>query len=293
VNEKILTRPSWIRGKVSFDENAKEVGEILQRSNLNSVCIEAACPNKGECWQAKHVTFMILGSVCTRSCLFCNVDGGSPEAPDVMEPEEISKAVKKLAIKYCVITSVTRDDLEDQGAGHFIDVVDQIKTESSDTIVELLIPDFAADPEFLRKIAFSKAEVIGHNIEMPEPFYPEIRPEADYSRSLEVLRLLDKFKKKDGADILTKSSLMLGLGEEEEDIFQALEDLRAAGVDIVYLGQYLSPSRKHWPVKKYYRPLEFKSLESRAKSMGFRGVSAGPMVRSSYRAYESYIGCKI
>ncbi|RKY41755.1 MAG: lipoyl synthase [Candidatus Makaraimicrobium thalassicum] len=286
-----LSRPDWIRGRVSWDEGFSEVRDLLRRLNLNSVCVEAACPNRGECWEARHVTFMVLGDVCTRDCRFCNVTGGFPAHPDPSEPRNVALAVKELAIRYVVITSVTRDDLKDGGADHFLRTVREIKAGTPEVLVELLIPDLGADPGSLRKTAFSSAEVIGHNIEMPRALYPAIRPKASYERSLDVLNVLNSMKE-EGAEILVKSSLMLGLGESEEDIFRTLKDIRDAGVDIVYMGQYLSPSRDHWPVRKYYRPAEFEFLKKKAGEMGFGAVCAGPMVRSSYHAHDSYLKCR-
>ncbi|MFH1552874.1 MAG: lipoyl synthase [Candidatus Omnitrophota bacterium] len=284
---KGLARPKWIRGSVSWDKRFGEVRDVLKGLSLNSVCVEAACPNRGECWQMRHVTFMIMGQVCTRACRFCNVAGGSPTALDSSEPQNVAAAVEKLDVKYAVITSVTRDDLEDKGAGHFIRTVREIKTNTPQVLVESLIPDFSGDAGLLKRIAFSQAEVIAHNIEVPRKLYPNVRPNADYRRSLDVLKILNA-KKAEGTDILTKSSIILGLGESEDDIFRTLKDLKDAGVDIVYIGQYLSPSREHWPVMRYYSPEEFKSFEEEAVRMGFGAVCAGPMVRSSYRAHESY-----
>ncbi len=259
----------------------------MDRLKLNSVCVEAACPNRGECWDKEHVTFMILGDICTRRCRFCNVKEGSPRPVDRSEPGRIAHAVKELGIKYVVITSVTRDDLPDGGAEHFVKTVREIKSLSEDILVELLIPDLGAEEGLLRKIAFSGADVIGHNIEMPGSLYGEIRPRADYSRSLDVLKKLDRMRD-EGAGMLVKSSIMLGLGENAEDVLRSLKDLKGAGVDIVYLGQYLSPSKEHWPCERYYTPDEFTFWGDRAKELGFRAVLAGPMVRSSYRAREAY-----
>ena len=286
----LLARPDWIRAKVSWDRNFGEVRDLLKELDLNSVCVEAACPNRGECWEARHVTFMILGNVCGRGCRFCNISGGSPDTPDPAEPRNVAAAVKKLGAKYIVITSVTRDDLKDKGAGHFTRTITEIKTKIPDIPVELLIPDLGGDPGLVRKIAFSSAEVIGHNIEMPEALYADIRPKADYRRSLDVLNILNTLKK-EGADILVKSSIIVGLGETGEDVSRTLRDLKAAGTDIVYIGQYLAPSAKAWPVRKYYSPEEFKFFEEEAGRMGFGAVCAGPMVRSSYRAYEAYRTC--
>lgn len=286
-----MKRPEWIRGKVSWSDSFEEVNSVLRELKLNTVCNEAACPNRGECWDDKHATFIILGSTCTRGCLFCNVEEGALDSPDKSEPERVAEAVKKLNIKYAVITSVTRDDLLDKGTEHFVRTVRSIKSLCPDTVIELLIPDLDGNPDFLKKIAFSGAEVIGHNIEMPDNMYPQVRPRSDYTRSLNVLRLLGGLKEA-GSDILVKSSLIIGLGEEESDIKRTLEDLKAAGVDIVYIGQYLSPSKEHWPVKRYYTPEEFKCFEKDAEKMGFSAVLSGPMVRSSYNAYATYLDIK-
>lgn len=288
---RVLARPSWIRGRITRDEGFDEVRLLLRELGLNSVCVEAACPNRSECWKARHVTFLILGDVCTRNCSFCNITGGSPEDPDPSEPHNIAVAVKKLNARYVVITSVTRDDLADGGAEHFIRTVRAIKTAVPGAAVELLIPDLAAREDLLSDIAFSSAEVIAHNIEMPQELYPAVRPGADYDRSLNVIRALSGSKKR-GANILVKSSIMLGLGETEEGVYRTLEDLRAAGTDIVYMGQYLSPSVKHRPVMKYYSPKEFEVFTKKAACMGFGAVCAGPMVRSSYRAREHYSACR-
>jgi lipoic acid synthetase len=286
ITQKDLSlRPEWIRGKVSWNEDFRKVSELLQQLSLNSVCVSAACPNKGECWEAGHVTFMILGKNCTRACRFCNVEKNAPCKVDHREPENIAEAVKKLGAEYAVITSVSRDDLPDKGMGHFVRTVSRIKANTPQVKVELLIPDMDGDAGLLEKIAGSGADVIGHNIEMPEALYPELRPESSYRKSLQTLSTLKEAAK----DTPVKSSFMLGLGETEEDIFLLLQDLKDAGVDIVYAGQYLSPSRDHWPVRKYYGLEEFKLLEERISQMGFGAVLAGPMVRSSFRAHESYL----
>jgi lipoic acid synthetase len=281
-----LFRPGWVRGRVSWKEDFKKVRELIRDLGLNSVCVSAKCPNKGECWERRHVTFMILGDSCTRNCLFCGVKSESAGTVDSEEPGNVSRAVKELGAIYAVITSVTRDDLWDRGAGQFLKTVNAIKKENPKVLVEFLIPDLNADEAFLGEIAFSGADVIGHNIEMPEKFYPDLRPEAGYERSLKALEIL-----KTKAAVPIKSSMMVGLGEKERDIFRTLEDLKDAGVDIVYIGQYLAPSKDHWPVKRYYSPSEFHSLRKRAEEMGFKAVCAGPMVRSSYRAYEAYLAC--
>jgi lipoyl synthase len=286
-----LKRPDWIRGKIPCSEGFSDVKGILAGLNLTTVCIEADCPNRGECWDKKHATFLILGEVCTRGCGFCNISRGAPSEVDPGEPERVARAVKGLGIKYAVITSVTRDDLEDKGAGEFAKTANAIKAFRPGTLVEFLIPDFDGNKALIEKAAFSGACVIGHNIEVPENMYPAVRSGADYTRSLGVLRVLADLRDK-GADIFVKSSMMIGLGEKEADIIATLEDLKASGVDILYLGQYLSPSKAHHPVKKFYEPVEFGRLEQEARELGFKAVFAGPMVRSSYRAYEAYLSAK-
>ena len=282
-----MTKPDWIRGRVSWSEDLGKVRDLLQGLSLNSVCVSAACPNRGDCWKERHVTFLIMGNTCTRCCRFCNIREGHPKELDPKEPENISKAVKELGAKYVVITSVTRDDISDKGAGHFLKTVNAVKKRTPEAMVEILIPDFDANETFLSEMAFSGADAIGHNIEMPENLYPEIRPRADYARSLKTLAIL----RKKAGNIPIKSSIMLGLGETEEDILRTLDDLKGEGVDIVYLGQYLNPSRDHWPVKRYYNPSEFHFFRKKAREMGFKAAMSGPMVRSSYRAYDSYRTC--
>ncbi len=278
--------PAWIRARISMSEEYLGVQKLLKEKNLNTVCVEAACPNKGECWKRRHVTFMILGKVCTRKCRFCNVSGGIPETVDLTETVRIAEAVRELQAEYVVVTSVTRDDLPDKGANQFIRAVEEIRSRAPYAKIELLIPDFDADTELLRKIAFSGADIVGHNIEMPEALYPEIRPSADYKTSIQALNILNSMKN-DGAPILVKSSMMLGLSETEEDILLTFKDLKESGVDILYAGQYLAPSTRHWPVKKYYTPQEFKFYHQKAIQTGFPQVKAAPMIRSSYQTPNS------
>ncbi len=287
VKTDAAAKPSWIKGRVLFGEAYAEVKGTLKDLRLSSVCVEAACPNRGECWEKKHVTFMILGEICTRGCLFCGVSKGKPLSPDRGEGERIANAVERLAIKYAVITSVTRDDLEDRGSGEFIDTVRAVKKISPDTIVEILIPDFSARGALLERIACSGADVISHNIEMPERLYKEIRPASDYRNSIDVLGSLAGFKSAEN-DFVLKSSIIVGLGETSDDIARTMYDIRSQGADILYIGQYLSPDKCNWPVRKYYTPEEFGSLRGKALGMGFGAVQAGPMVRSSYRALEAY-----
>jgi len=274
--------PVWIRAKIRESKTYLAVQKLIEDKTLNTVCVEGVCPNKGECWTRRHVTFMILGKVCTRKCRFCNVSDGFPEAVDSGETKRIAEAVQTLRSDYVVVTSVTRDDLPDKGANQFIRAVKEIRSRAPNAKIELLIPDFGADTELLRKIAFSGADIIGHNIEMPRVLYPEIRPEADYKTSIQALNILNSMKN-DGARILVKSSMMLGLGEEEEDILRTFKDLKEAGVEILYAGQYLAPSTLHWPVKKYYTPQEFKFFRQKASKTGLPQVKFAPMIRSSYQ----------
>ncbi|KJJ83987.1 lipoyl synthase [Candidatus Omnitrophus magneticus] len=279
------SHPSWIKTKFPVFSGINNVKNIMDDLLLHSVCVEASCPNKGECWREAHVTFMILGKNCSRSCLFCDVEKGEMVKPDITEPKRIAEAVKALAIKYCVITSVTRDDLEDKGAGHFVKTVQEIKKKSPETLIELLIPDMAGDTGFLKVLANSGANVIGHNLEMPKNLYPAIRTSSSYKTSLKVLKFLSDCNN----ELAIKSAIMVGFGESIPDIKSAMTDLIEHGVNILYIGQYLSPSKNHWPVKKFYTPREFQLLEESAKKIGFTTVLSAPLVRSSYKAREKYL----
>ncbi|MDD4956901.1 MAG: lipoyl synthase [Candidatus Omnitrophica bacterium] len=287
-----VNRPPWIRGKLTMDATSCLMAKLARERSINSVCVEAACPNRGECWARGHVTFLILGRVCTRNCDFCNVEKGKPEAVDPDEPREVARFVKDTDARYVVITSVTRDDLDDMGAGHFINTVRSVKGTVPDSIVELLVPDMRARKDLIADIARSGAAVIGHNIEMPEVLYPEIRPGSSYVRSITALSCLAD-ERDAGADILVKSSIVVGLGEEESDIVRTFRDLRNAGVDILFIGQYLSPSRDHRPVARFYSPEEFEELGNTARDMGFGYVASGPMVRSSFRAEDAYLALSV
>lgn len=286
-----LKKPYWIRGRVSWAEGSSETETVLEDLKLTTVCVEADCPNRGECWDNKHATFMILGDRCTRKCAFCSVLPGIPEPPDPSEPDRVAAAVKELGIEYAVITSVTRDDLEDKGAGQFVKTVKAINELCPDVLTEFLIPDLKGDKRLIKNIAFSGAEIVGHNIEIPGALYPGIRPGADYESSLGVLSYMSELRDRGEADIFVKSAMMLGLGEGYDDIIATFTDLKEAGTDIVYIGQYLSPSKSHSAVRRFYRPSEFEDFEKKAREMGFKSVLSGPMVRSSYRAYHSYLEC--
>ncbi len=276
--------PSWIRGRIIEDEKTRKVAETLGKYALSSVCVEASCPNRGECWQKKQVTLMILGDQCTRACRFCNVSSEQPAMPSPSEPENVASAINDLAMEYVVITSVTRDDLRDKGSGQFVATVKAVKAARPGVKVELLIPDMGGDRTLLEKVALSGCDVLGHNIEIPQFLYVSLRRGADYKRSLDVLKTVKRYNQK----IVVKSAIIIGLGETPEDVLGVIGDVYSAGTGILYIGQYLSPSKKHWPVKKYYTPEEFSIFKQKAEEIGFKTVRSGPMVRSSYKAYESF-----
>ncbi len=279
-------KPSWIKVKLPVGERYIEVRKILRRYDLHTVCEEAKCPNLGDCWSRGTATFMILGDVCTRRCKFCAVKTGNPRGKvDKGEPERISKAVCEMNLKYVVITSVDRDDLPDGGAEEFAETVNMVKKRLPEVRVEVLIPDFGGSKEALGTLVNSSPEVIGHNLETVERLTPDIRDKrAGYRRSLEVLKNVKALNNR----IITKSGLMLGLGEEREEILKTMEDMRAVDVDILTLGQYLRPTPKHLLVKRYITPEEFEEYKDIGINMGFKDVVAGPFVRSSYHAEESF-----
>lgn len=280
----ILRKPPWIRSKISHSRHSVHIAEVLDKYGLHTVCQKAACPNKGACWSENDITFLILGPHCTRNCRFCHVEDAvclQQPAPD--EPEKIARAIQALGLRYAVITSVTRDDLPDQGSRHFVQTVRAIKQRCSIS-VELLIPDFDGKEDLIQPVAHSGAEVIGHNMETVERLYNTARPQAAYAISLQTLELL----KRAAPEFAVKSSLMVGLGETKAEIIQTAKHTREAGVDIFTIGQYLQPGKAHLPVQKYYTPQEFEELAHKAKDMGFHTVLTGPFVRSSYKARECY-----
>jgi lipoyl synthase len=281
---KTSRKPFWIRSQLAAGTAATAVSRAVEKYGLNTVCREAACPNKGECWKKNEVTFLIMGRSCTRNCRFCNVEEArTPPAVSAGEPAKIAKALMELGISYAVITSVTRDDLPDQGSGHFAKTTREIKKKTS-ALVELLIPDFRGRKELIARVVDSRPEVIGHNMETVERLYRKIRPGSSYKTSLATLATL----KKESGNIAIKTSLMAGLGEKREELLEAAAQAKEAGVDIFYLGQYLQPGPKHSPVKKYYHPEEFRDLGKKIKNLGFSVVLSDPLVRSSYRARESF-----
>ncbi|MDD4297450.1 MAG: lipoyl synthase [Ruminiclostridium sp.] len=280
---KRTAKPEWLRIKAHSTKGHEIVEEILKNFNLNTVCDEASCPNRGECFSRKTATFMILGSVCTRGCTFCNVSKGKPVSVDDNEPFNVAQAVKALALKHTVITSVTRDDLPDGGAGHFSRVIAAIKKEAPNVTIEVLIPDFKGNNDALKKVVDANPKIINHNIETVPKLYHEVRPQADYHRSLELLK---KVKEIDSS-IFTKSGIMLGLGEKKDEVLFVFNDLREAGCDFLTIGQYLAPSSAHHKVVEYIHPDQFKILKEDAYKMGFLYVASGPFVRSSYMAEEA------
>lgn len=271
-------KPAWLKTRLLQGERQIEVGKSLKEHGLNTICVSGHCPNIGECWGNGTATFMILGDICTRACKFCNVKTGKPLAPDAEEPLNLSNAIVRLELKHVVITSVDRDDLEDKGAGNWAATIRAIRMHNPGVTLETLIPDFDARPELLNLIVELKPEIVSHNLETVERLTPLIRSRARYDRSLSVINYLA------GKGINTKSGLMLGLGEEIEEVVKAISDLRDAGCNILTLGQYLQPTRKHWAVERYVHPDEFAELAVIARAAGFSFVESGPLVRSSYHA---------
>ena len=284
----IKKKPEWIRSKLVNSREFFITKTVVNKSNLVTVCQEANCPNITECWSKRHATFMIMGDTCTRACAFCDVKTGKPKKLDPYEDIKIANAVKKLNLRHVVITSVDRDDLPDGGSGHFKKVVDTTRKKNPNTTIEVLTPDFLRKGESYKKLLEADLDVFNHNIETVPRLYLKVRPGARYFASLELL----KNAKKDNKKVFTKSGIMIGLGEEHDEIIQVMDDLRSANVDFITIGQYLQPSVKHHPLQRYYHPDEFKELESIAKSKGFLLVSSSPLTRSSYHADEDFAKLK-
>ena len=277
-------KPDWIRVKAPQGKTYLETKEIVRRHKLTTVCEEAGCPNIGECWQQKHATFMIMGEVCTRACAFCNVATGKPEALDKLEPLRVGVAVHQMGLKHVVITSVDRDDLEDSGADHFVKTIQAIRMKAPGTTIEILPGDFRGKMSDWDHVIGARPDVFNHNLETVPRLYPTIRPGARYFRSL---RLLERVKERDPHQF-TKSGLMVGLGETKEEVGQVMDDMRAAGIDFMTIGQYLQPTPKHAPVDRWVTPEEFADLEKMAKRKGFLMVSASPLTRSSHHAGDDF-----
>jgi lipoic acid synthetase len=273
-------RPEWLRVRLPGGPNYQELKGLMRGLELHTVCEEAHCPNIGECWEARTATFMILGDTCTRACGFCAVKTGRPLTLDLGEPMRVAEAIERMGLRHAVITSVNRDELEDGGAGIFAGTIRQVRKRSPETTIEVLIPDFMGDEPALAKVMRARPDILNHNIETVPRLYPQVRPKARYPRSLEVLQ---RAKRLD-ATVFTKSGIMLGLGEEREEVLQVFRDLRAHDVEILTVGQYLRPSLNHLPIVRYVTPEEFADLKREALAMGFRHVESGPLVRSSYHA---------
>ena len=280
----IKKKPEWIRSKIVDSQIFFKTKQVVNQNNLVTVCQEANCPNITECWSKKHATFMIMGDTCTRACAFCDVKTGVPGSLDPLEPVKIAEAVKKLNLKHVVITSVDRDDLDDGGSEHFYDVINQTRKSNPNTTIEVLTPDFLRKGDAYKKVIDAKPDVFNHNIETVPSLYLKVRPGSRYFASLELLKNAKKIDK----NIFTKSGIMVGLGETRDEILQVMDDLRAADVDFITIGQYLQPSTKHFPLDRYYTPKEFDDLGTIAKAKGFLLVSSSPLTRSSYHADEDF-----
>ena len=280
----IPKKPDWIRVKAPVSSLFKQTNDIVKKNQLTTVCEEASCPNISECWQKKHATFMILGDTCTRACAFCNVKTGKPNNIDKLEPFKISKAVKELGLEHVVITSVDRDDLDDGGAQHFVDVINSLRKESPKTTIEILTPDFFKKPIAKNILDQSLPDVFNHNLETVPRLYTTIRPGSRYFVSLELLHDM----KKRHPMLFTKSGLMVGLGESKNEIYQVMDDLRSANVDFLTIGQYLQPTIKHAKLERFVEPKEFEDLKTMAYAKGFLMVSSSPLTRSSYHASEDF-----
>ena len=280
----IKKKPDWIRSKLSNSKEFFLTKTIVNNNNLVTVCQEANCPNITECWSKRHATFMIMGDTCTRACAFCDVKTGLPGKLDQLEPIKIAEAVKKLNLKHVVITSVDRDDLDDGGSEHFYETINHTRKQNPNTTIEVLTPDFLRKGDAYKRVLDANPDVFNHNIETVPSLYLKVRPGSRYFSSLELLKNAKKVNK----NIFTKSGIMVGLGESRDEILQVMDDLKAADVDFLTIGQYLQPSTKHYPLDRYYTPKEFEDLGTIAKAKGFLLVSSSPLTRSSYHADEDF-----
>ena len=280
----IKKKPSWIKSKLLNSQEFFLTKSIVNQYKLKTVCQEANCPNITECWSKRHATFLIMGETCTRACAFCDVITGKPKDLNPLEPLQIASAINKLNLKHAVITSVDRDDLIDGGANHFYKVINETRKQNPNTTIEVLTPDFLRKGESYKKVVEARPDVFNHNIETVPGLYRKVRPGSRYFASVELLKKVKKIDKK----IFTKSGLMVGLGENKDEIIQVMDDLRSAEVDFLTIGQYLQPSAKHHPLHRYYSPQEFEELKLIAESKGFLLVSSSPLTRSSYHADEDF-----
>jgi lipoic acid synthetase len=275
--------PDWLKVKIGGGKNFIEMKSLLRNAKLHTICEEAKCPNIAECFGSGTAVFLILGDICTRNCKYCNVKHGVPNSLNPNEPNDVAESVKKLDLKYVVITSVTRDDLDDGGASVFNKTVKEVKKLNKNCRVEVLIPDFKGKIDSLKKIIDAKPNVINHNIEVVQDLFPKIRPEGNYETSLELLRNIKNIDK----NIKTKSGLMIGIGENKEQILKTIKDLKKVGVDFLTIGQYLQPTKNHAEIKNYYTPKEFEELKKIGLDVGFEHIESGPLVRSSYHAEKA------
>jgi len=288
--QPMVGKPSWLKVRAPMSKEYKNIVRMMRELNLNTVCEEASCPNIGDCWKQGSATFMILGRVCTRTCAFCDVATGRPDAVDANEPVNLAKAVAQIGLKHVVITSVNRDDLKDGGAGHYAAVIRELKARQPEVTIEILTPDFQRKPDScLNTIMDSSPDIFNHNLETVPRLYRSVRPGARYFTSL---RLLQRAKEIDPS-VVTKSGIMLGLGEQRDEVLQVLDDMREANIDILTIGQYLRPSEKHHPVMKYWTPEEFDEFKYMAEKKGFGMVASGPLVRSSFHADEVFKSLKL
>jgi lipoic acid synthetase len=278
----IERKPEWIKTRANMGPEYTRLRALVKSESLHTVCQEAACPNIFECWEDKEATFLIGGERCTRRCDFCNIDTGKPEPVDVDEPRRVAESVASMGLKYATITGVTRDDLEDEGAWLYAETIRKVHELNPGTGVEMLAPDFGAKPHLLNQVFETRPEVFAHNLETVPRIFKRIRPAFTYEKSLNVITQARDY------GLITKSNLILGLGEEISEVIQALEDLHAAGCDLITITQYLRPTNKHHPVERWVKPEEFVDLAKRAEDIGFSGVMSGPLVRSSYRAGRLY-----
>lgn len=285
MQKSFIRKPDWLKVKVPAGANYARINHYHRINGLNSVCRSAACPNQGECWNRGTATFMILGNTCSRHCRFCNIGSGQLTLPDPEEPAKVAKAVFELELKHAVITSVTRDDLSDGGANQFVKLMREIRKLTSQCRIELLIPDLQGNWKALAQIITEKPDILGHNMETVPRLYPQVRPEAEYQRSLSLLAEANR----QDPEIITKSGLMLGMGETEEEVLRVMNDLCEHGCQLLTLGQYLAPTRTHFPVQRYVPPQEFSDYAEKGRAFGFAHIEAGPLVRSSYHAEEQYL----
>ena len=276
-------KPPWFKVPAPGGERYRELGELIRSEGLHTVCQEAACPNVGECWERGTATFMILRDTCTRRCGFCNVKTGKPTWNDPLEPARVARAIARMGLRHAVVTSVDRDDLPDKGAGAFVGVIRQVRRQAPGCAIEVLTPDFQGQEMPLAKVIAERPDVFNHNVEVVPRLYPVARRGSEFERSCRVLRLASELSE---GEVITKSGLMVGLGETHEEMLEAFGALRGSGVEVLTVGQYLRPSERHLPVVRYWHPDEFTALERDAYALGFRHVAAGPLVRSSYHADE-------